>query len=78
MKQQEIIKKFKEETGYTLEYNDGKFSYDGNLYLRGTQIQSLPDNLTVGGYLYLEGTQIQSLPDNLTVGGDLYLEGTQI
>ena len=78
MKQQEIIKKFKEETGYTLEYNDGKFSYDGNLYLRGTQIQSLPDNLTVGGYLYLEGTQIQSLPDNLTVGGYLDLRRTQI
>ena len=49
MKQQEIIKKFKEETGYTLEYNEGKFSYGGYLYLGGTQIQSLPDNLTVGG-----------------------------
>ena len=50
----------------------------GYLDLRGTQIQSLPDNLTVGGSLDLEGTQIQSLPDNLTVGGYLDLEGTQI
>ena len=58
MKQQEIIKKFKEETGYTLEYNDGKFSYGGGLDLGGTQIQSLPDNLTVGGDLFLEDTQI--------------------
>ncbi len=48
------------------------------MYLRGTQITSLPDNLTVGGYLDLEGTQITSLPDNLTVGGSLDLEGTQI
>ncbi len=37
----------------------------GGLDLRGTQIQSLPDNLTVGGSLYLEGTQIQSLQKEL-------------
>ena len=78
MKPEKVIKKFKEETGYTLEYKNGQFSYGGYLDLEGTQIQSLPDNLTVGGNLYLGGTQIQSLPDNLTVGGDLYLEGTQI
>ena len=30
----------------------------GNLYLRGTQITALPDNLTVGGNLDLRGTQI--------------------
>ena len=54
MKPEEIIKKFKKETGYTLEYNDGKFSYGGSLYLRDTPIQSLPDNLTVGGSLYLQ------------------------
>lgn len=30
----------------------------GSLDLKGTQITSLPDNLTVGGYLYLRGTQI--------------------
>ena len=48
----------------------------GGLYLRGTGITSLPDNLTVGGYLDLEGcTGITSLPDNLTVGGYLDLEG---
>ena len=50
----------------------------GCLDLRGTQITSLPDNLTVGGSLYLSGTQITSLPDNLTVGGSLYLSGTPI
>ncbi len=47
----------------------------GNLYLRGTAITALPDNLTVGGNLDLEGTAITALPDNLTVGGYLYLEG---
>ena len=30
----------------------------GSLDLEGTQIASLPDNLTVGGFLDLEGTQI--------------------
>ena len=50
----------------------------GWLDLRGTQITSLPDNLTVGGGLDLRGTQITSLPDNLTVGGWLDLRGTQI
>ena len=78
MKPEEIIKKFKEETGYTLEYNDGVYSYGGSLSLRGIPIQSLPDNLTVGGGLDLGGTQIQSLPDNLTVGGRLYLGRTPI
>ncbi len=50
----------------------------GSLYLRGTQITSLPENLTVGGWLDLSGTQITSLPENLTVGGSLDLSGTQI
>lgn len=51
---------------------------NGNLDLSGTQITSLPDNLTVGGWLDLSGTQITALPDNLTVGGSLDLSGTQI
>ena len=50
----------------------------GSLYLRGTQITTLPDNLTVGGWLDLSGTQITTLPDNLTVTGSLDLRGTQI
>ena len=50
----------------------------GSLDLRGTEITSLPDNLTVSGSLDLRGTEITSLPDNLTVGGSLYLRGTGI
>ena len=42
----------------SLENKNDKLYYGGSLYLRGTQITSLPDNLTVGGSLYLEGTQI--------------------
>ena len=52
---------------------------DGNLNLRSYRdLQTLPDNLTVGGGLDLRNTQIASLPDNLTVGGWLDLSGTQI
>ncbi|ROI02912.1 hypothetical protein EGI16_12125, partial [Chryseobacterium sp. G0240] len=40
-------------------------SVGGSLYLKGTQITTLPDNLSVGGSLYLKGTQITTLPDNL-------------
>jgi len=50
----------------------------GDLWLRGTQITELPDNLRVGGSLDLAETQITKLPDNLRVGGDLYLQRTQI
>ena len=51
---------------------------DGSLDLRGTQITSLPDNLTVGGSLYLYGTPITSLPENLTVGGWIDIRKTPI
>jgi len=64
--------------GVTVEQNGNSFSYKGSLYLRGTQITALPENLNVGGSLYLRGTQITALPENLNVGGYLDLEGTQI
>jgi len=49
-----------------------------SLYLYGTKITLLPDNLSVGEDLYLTGSNITSLPDNLSVEGSLYLAGTQI
>ena len=42
----------------------------GSLYLRGTQITALPDNLTVGGSLYLEGTQITNKQYRKLKNGD--------
>ena len=50
----------------------------GGLDLRGTQITSLPNNLSVEGSLWLRGTPITSLPDNLSVRGSLDLKGTPI
>ena len=76
MKQE--IEKFRKETGVDLVIKDGKPFYGGSLYLRGTGITALPDNLTVGGSLYLCNTGITVLPDNLTVGDSLYLCGTGI
>ncbi|MBR1448340.1 MAG: hypothetical protein IJ588_06310, partial [Prevotella sp.] len=63
----QIIKQFKEQTGYTLEVKDNHLYYGGSLDFSGTGITSLPENLTVGGYLDLSGTGITSLPENLTV-----------
>ena len=40
--------------GVTVEQNGNSFSYKGSLYLRGTQITALPENLNVGGYLVSE------------------------
>ena len=44
--------------GVKLEEKEGRFYYTGSLDFEGTEITSLPDNLTVGGSLFLEGTGI--------------------
>jgi len=53
---------------------EGRYSghWGGSLYLRNTNITSLPENLSVGGDLYLSNTNITSLPENLSVGGEIY------
>lgn len=74
----EIIEKFKEETGYTLTIKNGELFYDDDMWLGGSEITQLPDNLTVNGNLDLSGTDITVLPNNLTVGGYLELWNTCI
>jgi len=52
---------------------------DGNLSLRKTPIQTLPNNLHVRGYLDLYGCKnLKSLPDNLYVKDYLYLRKSSI
>ena len=51
---------------------------DGNLYLYGTKITKLPENLSVGGNLDLRETKITELPESLSVGGSLDLRETKI
>ena len=66
-------------TTYTLEELNKMMERNGGyLDLRGTNITTLPEGLTVGGFLDLRGTNITSLPEGLTVGGSLDLEGTNI
>ena len=74
----EIIEKFKKETGYTLTIKNGELFYDDDMWLGGSEITQLPDNLTVNGNLDLSGTDITVLPNNLTVGGYLELWNTCI
>ena len=62
----------------TLQQISGIRSVAGDLYLAGTNITMLPENLSVGGDLDLSGTRVTALPENLAVGGDLNLSGTRI
>jgi len=48
------------------------------IYLDGTPITQLPDNLQIRNTLGLKNTQIKELPRGLRVDGDLNLTGTQI
>ena len=58
----------------------GKITVGGSLYLSGTSITTLPDNLTVGGYLDLRGTSIKrpqkrnKLPDGFSTRIMMYFE----
>jgi hypothetical protein len=53
-----------------------KPTVNGNVNLSGTNITSLPNNLTIGGDFDLSKTKLNELPDNLTVKGVLNLKGT--
>jgi len=50
----------------------------GDLNLRNSPVEKLPDNLKVGGSLDLENTPIKELPDNLEVGDYLDLRNTPL
>ena len=77
-KAEQQIAEFKEATGIQLEVRDGKPFYEGYLNLKDSNVQQLPENLTVNGALNLANAPIKELPENLTVKGDLYLEYTKI
>lgn len=49
-----------------------------NLFLRGTKIKKLPDNLTVLGTLDICETKLVELPSNLVVGDRLVLAGSLV
>ena len=54
------LKEYLIKAGINFEEKDGAITVGGGLYLSGTGITSLPDNLTVGGGLDLSGTGITS------------------
>ena len=58
---------------YTIN-KDFNINVYGDLYLGGTNITSLPDNLSVGGWLDLDGTDITSLPNDLNVKEEIWLD----
>ena len=54
------------------------YSIGGDLFLEGTDIESLGNLKSVGGYLDLRHTDIESLGNLKSVGGDLDLRRTAI
>ena len=69
---------FKETTGIQLEIQGDKLVHNGDLDLSKTNIERLPNNLTVKGSLDISDTPIKELPKNLTVENGLWLENTKI
>ena len=56
---------------YSKEMLEEMIDSDGNLDLRGTNITSLPEGLTVGGWLYLSGTNITNAGYKKLKNGDV-------
>lgn len=54
------------------ERKDNGLHFISDLYLKGSDIDYLPDNLTIDGTLDIRDTNITSLPDILTLGGYIY------
>ena len=77
-----LIKKWLETWAPYVEYtidNDKNIIVEESLYLEGTEITELPDNLTITGDLDLENCKMLSkLPNNLKVEGNLNLEGCEM
>ena len=74
----EFIEILKSKPGIDYTISEGKISVYGNLDLAYSDIEKLPDGLTVSGNLDLYNTPIKELPDGLTVGGYLDLGSTRI
>lgn len=60
METTQVRTELEDKAGITLQWENEKPVYAGDLDLRGTGITSLPDGLTVGGDLDLRGTSIMN------------------
>ncbi|MCL2310135.1 MAG: hypothetical protein FWC42_07675 [Proteobacteria bacterium] len=58
--------------------NSARLTIKGGLFLGGTQLAHLPDNLTIIGDALFSRTQLSRLPENLKVTGTLYINATKI
>ena len=68
----DLLQKFLERNG------NPPYSIGGDLFLEGTDIESLGNLKSVGGNLVLRGTPIKSLGNLTSVGGNLILFNTPI
>jgi len=68
----EVLQKFLEKRG------NPPYEITDDLDLRGTNIESLGNLISVGGDLNLEGSKLKTLGNLTSVGGNLYLAGSKI
>ncbi len=70
-----FVKKFGN-AGEIYTYLEAHNPFSGGLDLRGSQVQTLPENFSIEHNLFLTDTSIKELPKGLFVGGSAYLNGT--
>jgi len=71
-------KKFIKEylSNHNYEIINGVLYIKGCLNLGGSNVKSLPDNLSIETFLSIRRTNISKLPNNLTTGSGLYMVDT--
>ena len=76
------LRYFNDDWNFLQEYLESEgnppYTIDGDLDLRGTDIESLGNLQSVGGSLDLVDSKIESLGNLRSVGGDLVLDGSKI
>jgi hypothetical protein len=63
-----FIEQLKELKCIIFEHKDKGLHFISDLHLQGTDIDYLPNNLTIDGSLDIRDTNVTKLPDNLTIG----------
>lgn len=77
MNQQEAIKRFKEQSGVSLDISGKDVSYMGDLFMSDEYIDTIPENFTAYGCLLLKRNPIKEIK-NVIVYGFLDLEGSTV
>jgi hypothetical protein len=76
--QQILVNKLNEFLASRGKFVSSDLKIKGGLFVAGTNIEELPDNLTIIGDAMLSRTKLKSIPKKLKVTGTLYVNATAI